>query len=424
MVQRKRQIAIRVKPSKAKKKVTQNEVTALGRAMRALGGAGGSALGAYLGQPMAGGAIGSSLAGALSRWLGQGDYTINSNTVVKDSLKSASSIPSMHKDGQSIVVRHKEYLGEVKSSTTFSVQQSYILNPGNPITFPWLSDIASKFQEYKIRGAVFHYVPSSGSVASGTNPGLGTVMLQTTYRSTDSAPGSKVEMLNEYCANEVVPSEVLAHPVECDPAENPFNVQYVRSGTVPVGDTQLMYDLGVTHLAVSGQQATGNVIGDLWITYEVELKKPIVTSNSSFTSRNALITNTTVASSASAFLTSSTVTGNWGVTVPSNNVIQFPKGSTGVWSLTVYLNPTSTFTAWNLTGATTVANCTNVTGFTGYPASFPSNGSGATGEANGVYRTYMLQITDPGVTATITIPNFTITGAINFAQCIISQWSD
>ena len=40
-----------------------------------------------------------------------------------------------------------------------------------------------------------------------------------------------------------------------------------------------MYDLGVTHVAVSGQQANDVVLGDLWVTYEVELKKPILYSN-------------------------------------------------------------------------------------------------------------------------------------------------
>jgi hypothetical protein len=243
--------------------------------------------------PTAGGVIGNSLAGALSRWIGAGDYSINNNSIVQKSLKAASSIPLMHVDSQSIVVRHKEYLGEVKSSQGFAVQQSYPLNPGMSTTFPWLSGIAVKFQEYKIRGLVFHYIPTSGSAVSSTNAALGSVMLQTSYRATDALPGSKVEILNEYCSNEVVPCDSMAHPIECDPKENPFNVQYVRSRSVPAGETQLMYDLGITHLAVAGSQsATPVVLGDLWVTYEIELKKPILASNvtSDISSGNAVIT--------------------------------------------------------------------------------------------------------------------------------------
>jgi hypothetical protein len=179
---------------------------------------------------------------------------------------------------QSVVVRHKEFVTEVKGSTAFSVQSVLPINPGLASTFPWLATIAGSFQEYRVRGMVYHYVPSSGSVASAS-PSLGTVMVQTSYRSSDSQPVSKAEMLNEYCASECVPSDSFCHPVECDPRENPFNVQYVRSTNVPANDNKLLYDLGVTYVATSGQQTNGAVLGDLWVTYEIELKKPMVYTN-------------------------------------------------------------------------------------------------------------------------------------------------
>nr|WPR18239.1 MAG: capsid protein [Crogonang virus 164] len=312
------------------------QVTLMGQALRSLGGLGGGALGSLLGSPAIGANVGTSLGGAISKWLGAGDYNVSANSVVRGSLKAASSIPSMHQDGQNIVVRHKEYLGEVKSSIGFSVQQSYNLNPGLSHTFPWLSGIANKFQEYRIRGMVFHYIPTSGSAVSSVNAALGSVMLQTTYRSTDVAPSSKVEMLNEYCSNESVPSESFCHPIECDPKENPFNVQYVRTGAVGTNETQLMYDLGSTHVAVSGCQSDGNTLGDLWVTYEVELKKPLVASN---------VTSTVASASdfrgASASLSPTTLFGTSQRTmigslpvVMNVNTLTFPKGSVGkflVW---------------------------------------------------------------------------------------------
>ena len=75
----------------------------------------------------------------------------------------------MHKEGQSIVVRHREFLAEIKGTTTFTVAGSYPINPGMAQTFPWLSDIAKNFQQYRIRGMVFHYVPTSGMV-TGSSP--------------------------------------------------------------------------------------------------------------------------------------------------------------------------------------------------------------------------------------------------------------
>ncbi len=424
MVKQKKTLRIKLAPKRAmrapkQQSASQQETTAVGKALRALGSAGGAALGGYFGiPPSVAGVAGNTIAGAISRWLGQGDYTVGTNSVVASSLKAASSIPSMHKDGQSIIVQHKEYLGEVRGSTTFQVLQSYVLNPGNPITFPWLSDIAAKFQEYRIRGAVFHYVPSSGAVASGTNPGLGTVMLQTTYRSTDSAPANKVEMLNEYCSNEVVPSEAMAHPIECDPKENPFNVQYVRSGAVPVGDTQLMYDLGVTHLAVSGQQASGNVIGDLWITYDVELKKPIVTSNSSFTSK--YFQSGSPSASLSSLFTGAVTAGNWPCTV-ATNTLTFPRGSVGTWVVGLQIAPSSSFTQWSTNAGVTLANCSfsSIT-----PANWGSFSPGGSTETTGVYKIVSITISDPAVSATVTYPTFSITGTVIGNSLFVCQISD
>lgn len=254
----------------------QSEVTAVGKLIRQIGSMGGGALGAYAGMPMAGSAAGNSLGAAISKWLGFGDYTVASNSIVQ---KASTGIPMMHKEGQSVTIRHREFIATVESTTGFAVTRSFQLNPGNSQTFPWLSTIANSFQEYKFKGIVFHYIPTSGNAISGTSPSLGSVMMQTSYRANDTAPSTKSELLNEYWSGEAVPSETFAHPIECNPAENPFNVQYVRRGDIPSSDNQLFYDLGVTHVCTQGQLAAGNTLGDIWVTYEVELKKPIVASN-------------------------------------------------------------------------------------------------------------------------------------------------
>jgi hypothetical protein len=142
-------------------------------------------------------------------------------------------------------------------------------------SFPWLSKIATRFQEYEFKGLIYHYVPTSGTF-NGTSAALGSVMLQTTYRATDAAPTSKLEMLNEYCSNETVPFETMAHPIECDPKENPFAIHYIRTGTPGTSDP-LLYDIGTTFVATQGMSTT-DVVGDLWCTYEVELKKPLISS--------------------------------------------------------------------------------------------------------------------------------------------------
>lgn len=255
-----------------KVKVANNEVSLLGKALRGLGALGGSALGGVVGMPAAGSAAGSSLGAAVSKWLGSGDYEVAKNTIVQ---RAASGIPMMHNTGQSITVRHREFIGPIAGSTAFTVQSALTINPGLGSTFPWLASIAARFQEYEFKGLVFHYVPTSGTF-NGTSAALGAVMLQTTYRSTDSAPTNKAEMMNEYWATEVVPFDTVAHPIECDPKENPFAIHYVRTTAIQSGEP-LMYDLARTFVATQGMVDAG-IVGDLWVTYEVELKKPLISS--------------------------------------------------------------------------------------------------------------------------------------------------
>jgi len=271
----KKQIVLNMTDKRKKKAKGDKGPTAVGKLIRELGALGGGAAGGYVGHSALGGLAGRQLGGMLSRWMGFGDYKIVQNSVM---TKSSNSIPTMHKTGQTVVVRHREFLCTIVGSTDFTVQQQLSLNPGMSSTFPWLSKIATCFQEYRIKGAVFHYIPTSGTAVSSTNAALGSVMIQTSYRASDNPPSSKAEMLNEYCASEAVPSESFIHPIECSPKENPFSIHYVRNRAPPTGEPLLSYDLGTTFVATAGQQSVGNNLGDLYITYEIELKKPVLAS--------------------------------------------------------------------------------------------------------------------------------------------------
>jgi len=267
----------KAKKKNALKKKDFQEVTAIGKALRAIGGIGGTYLGGMLGQSAAGSAVGTGLGAAISRWFGQGDYVVTKNSI----LTSSNDIPMMHKTNQCVTVRHREFLCDVVGSTAYTIQQKFPINPGMSQTFPWLCALAQNFQEYTLTGMVFHYVPTSGDAIASTNNALGSVMLVTNYRSTAAAPGTKSQLLNEYFSSDSKPSDAFAHPIECDPKENPYNVQYVRTGVVPAGEDPKTYDLGTTFLATTGMQAAVTV-GELWVTYEVELRKPKASAASTF----------------------------------------------------------------------------------------------------------------------------------------------
>nr|WRQ65732.1 structural protein [Tolivirales sp.] len=364
---KKKQMVVNVRTGKArpvagkkKKAASARDVTILGGALRQLGGLAGGALGGVFGAPTLGAAAGTGLGGMISRWLGSGDYSVSQNSLVS-SVKASGSIPMMHSDGQSIIVRHKEFVTEVRSSTSFTVQRSYTINPGNATTFPWLARLANSYQQYRIRGMVFHYVPTSGSAVASTNNALGSVMLQTSYRSNDDPPSSKIELLNEYWASEAMPCEAFCHPLECNPNENPFNVQYVRASDalIPTNDSPLLYDMGTTHLCTSGQQADGIVLGDLWVTYEIELKKPIISSNvTSNTAYYTAFANSSSPTFSTPFPNTVTNRGNLPLRL-NGRVVTIPANIWGTfWFIVSYECTSGSFTNLQMTGAPAIVGGT------------------------------------------------------------------
>jgi hypothetical protein len=382
---------IKKKKVARKLKAEKKEMTILGGALRALGGMAGGAAGSMFGAPTVGAGLGTGLGAALSRWLGSGDYTLN-----KNSLMAGNRIPMMHKTSQSITVRHKEFVCDVYGSTSFNVNASFPLNPGLEASFPWLSSIAQQFQEYSWKGIVFHYVPTSGDSVASTNTALGSVILATNYRSTLPPYQNKLQMLNEYCSSDSKPSECFVHPIECDPKENPFNVQYVRSGTVPTGEDQKMYDLGVTSLAVVGNPASGAVLGELWCTYEVELRKPIPLG---LTDAGAQYAHYTISSpmNTSPLGVSALFVDSFPLVV-SGGSITLPRGFFGTVMVVIWYRGA---TSMGVMTYTTV-NCTQ-------------NGAIFTGSNTGIYQSFASIVTETGGPAMIAYfnkPDITTTATI------------
>jgi len=81
-----------------------------------------------------------------------------------------------------IIVRHREYVADIEGTTNF-VNREYPLNPGLIKTFPWLSQVADAFEEYRIRGMVFEYksLYADATVSSSDTGGLGSVIMCTNY---------------------------------------------------------------------------------------------------------------------------------------------------------------------------------------------------------------------------------------------------
>jgi len=198
---------------------------------------------------------------------GSGDYQIKNNTLVN----SNSPVPEF---GQNCVrIKHREYLGDVSGSVSFNSIQIPI-NPGLFVFAPWLSAMASNYEQYNLVGCLFEFVSTSADALNSTNTALGKVVMATEYNVLSNSFNSTVQMLATTFSNYGKPASNLLHAIECDMSQKPTNLFYTRSGPISSGDLRL-YDVGTFTFATEGMQAAA-VIGGLWVTYDVVFCKPIL----------------------------------------------------------------------------------------------------------------------------------------------------
>jgi len=161
-------------------------------------------------------------------------------------------------------VTHREFLGEVTSTGSGFNARSYSINPGLAPVFPWLAPIANRYETYKLRRLVFHYVASCPTSTSGL------LMMALDYDAADALPASQSEMLNmndKTSGPAWSNTSFVAALREGDKSPS----KYTRSGVVPNTDIKT-YDVG--SLVVGFQGVSAATIGILYVEYVVDLFTP------------------------------------------------------------------------------------------------------------------------------------------------------
>ena len=182
-------------------------------------------------------------------------------------------VSNPHGTDGAVVIRHKEYIRDITSTTAFAIQAALRINPSDPITFPWLSSIAKSFTQYRFEGLIFKFVSTSGSLS--TTQALGEIIQAVNYNPVETAFTNKQQMLNEVFAVSKVPAFDAECPVECDPKQSQgMGFLQVRNGRESGTEDPRFYDLGNYYLATQGQAAAAVTMGELHVTYQVALYKP------------------------------------------------------------------------------------------------------------------------------------------------------
>lgn len=263
-----------------------------------VGGVIGGGLGTMLGNPMAGTMIGSKLGHLVEKITGFGDYKIQSNTLMRGGMSQAQIVNSSNKGG--VIVRHREYIGDVYATTAFTVTQ-YPLNPGQAKTFPWLSQGEGKqYEQWRPRGIIMEYVSTSSDavLSASASSALGSVSMATDYDALDDPFPNKRALLNSEFASSSKPSCGFIHPIECKASQTPTRLLYTRPTlNYPSGGDPRLYDLGNFYVATEGMQnaAANAVVGQLFAIYELEFFKPQISLVDNLTDHWRLSAMTSVA---------------------------------------------------------------------------------------------------------------------------------
>lgn len=212
---------------------------------------------------------------AIDTVTGGGDYAVTTNSLYSGQVTSAGPpvFVSHNKSGSGNTrIRHREpFLGAFSTPGVDFSLQSYTINPTNAELFPWLSGIAAQYEQFKIWGLIFEFVTNSATAVASTNTALGTVVMATQYNVLENAFTSKTQMEQYEFSVAGPPSNSLMHPVECAPSERSTNMLFCDL-TTGGGDPRFSV-LGKLNLATSGMQSA-SVIGEMWVTYDIELVKP------------------------------------------------------------------------------------------------------------------------------------------------------
>lgn len=228
-----------------------------------------------------------NIGGAISDTVqGLGPYVVKRNSLMS-AIDLGQDPPMVHNTnrGEATVINHREYIGDLISGDFISGEGSptsftlvkYSLNPGNSSLFPFLSSIASNFQEYEIRGALFELKSLSSEYAA--NLSLGSVFMAADYNVYGQDPTSKQQVENMEYASSAKPSRSMIMPIECELQNNGLIHKNVAIDEEYAGGDRRLYDWANVYIGSQGVPSANTPIAEIWITYEIALFKPIINGN-------------------------------------------------------------------------------------------------------------------------------------------------
>lgn len=206
-------------------------------------------------------------------WTGYGDYDIRYNSLIQGKGEYGASFTNQ---GRGTIIRHKEFVCDIVLPVTGSVFNStaIALNPGSDLFFPWVSNIAKNYDQWRPHGMILEFKPVVGDNSSVTT--IGSIGIMTDYTADGTAPGDQNAVMAAAYASFGMITDSMIHGVECAPNERSINLFDVSNGMFPIHDSY--QNFATAYVCTWGSGIAGSTqIGQLFIHYEVEFFKERIT---------------------------------------------------------------------------------------------------------------------------------------------------
>jgi len=169
-----------------------------------------------------------------------------------------------------IRIKHREYFSDVTPTIANEDHFSHAIQPGASSMFPWLSGLATRFENYIVHQLAFEFIPL---VSAATN---GAIALAPDYDPKDDDEDfTKREILTfDDCVRGPIWSPLT---MRCSNSNlKKFKMLFVRAGLVKEGEDIKLTDLGELEVLISGYptELVDITIGELYVVYDIELITP------------------------------------------------------------------------------------------------------------------------------------------------------
>jgi len=176
----------------------------------------------------------------------------------------------------------REKVANISGTSAFTIAQALYLNPGNTTLFPVFSQIASTYEEFRVRHLSFEFVTEAYTAVSST-ASAGKHIMVTQFDITDPAFTTD-QQAEDYCgAISFRPYASSKYVVEAkkmdkrgyDPLKT-YYVNYSANTAYPSSDSvgaAKFYNLGLFNF-ISSNNAVTTETGELYVTYAFDLIRP------------------------------------------------------------------------------------------------------------------------------------------------------